>query len=747
MDHVYDDLVESMAKTTIIQDENVDMFAQQQLVKPAEPVEVNIKSTGEIVSSMFESRFTMQEEEQAAIRIIDHGDLDAVERKEQPFRERCFTADKHNIAQTYSKAFTGNADHFMILGTNGSTSYALVSTSPAIVEYKSALLKLECASVYHSLAHDVRNLQLKKDAEALLSKVTSMSKIDPNLRPAIAKIAKELTAKLKELPETLPDDVDYTPIVVSKRPGGKFPTVQFMVTDFYRGDIELKTAEELKQMDEEEAKLTKQQQQPVATAAVAAETTVTTKPTVRKAMIAKKQQREEPPKPVPVTVTTPPNVFSIWSCDATKPDCEWKPCTMPTFEVKHMTIPSVAFNKTHMVVIFQPRNLVDEDLIIIHAFELDRRRNKLIDTFAYKFDNKYFGSKGLLVTHLSDQNILSLSFTAGTFVFDILRQVKRPRLIVLESEKPIYRRNITCCKVCHLPDNKRPDVDDWDSKFIVENVPDDGERPVLNVEKKDETASVTANEPTNAPIITEMPEEEFGKKEDTKVDVKADTTADTNIEFGTDEQQDERAKQQRLEQQAAAAADNKTKVVDPPLWSGLLVIGTAMGESFGINWRNGVVEFGEVVPAIESIFNATYSNKRIIMQTALAICAKFLPYMSEQLTNLPTSRPLGIAVCGTLLFSLEKYGAVQVFSTTARRILFPFKIPRDLETGCKGLFQHTYQGVYAGPDRVVVVYPNGLTRCFDIRTRIKGMIEDRVHNQKKVLQKQAKKMKKINEKK
>lgn len=166
-----------------------------------------------------------------------------------------------------------------------------------------------------------------------------------------------------------------------------------------------------------------------------------------------------------------------------------------------------------------------------------------------------------------------------------------------------------------------------------------------------------------------------------------------------------------------------------------LLLGTEAGECFAVNWQTGDILFSEMTPIVEPIYSLGYSNRRVFMHAACSISGRMNPYFNDAMTHLPTGRLTGFDTCGTLLFAMEKYGSIQVFSTVARQIMFPFTPPKEYEwaskTFCVALGDkakgidpkfHTipirppayYPSVKAEADRIVALYPNGLIRMFHI---------------------------------
>lgn len=196
----------------------------------------------------------------------------------------------------------------------------------------------------------------------------------------------------------------------------------------------------------------------------------------------------------------------------------------------------------------------------------------------------------------------------------------------------------------------------------------------------------------------------------------------------------------------------------------MIVLGTEAGECFGVNWQTGDILFAEMTPVVEPIYSLGYSNRRVFMHAASSISGRMNPYFNNAMTHLPTGRLTGFDVCGTLLFAMEKYGSIQVFSTIARQIMFPFTPPKEYEwaskTFCVDLGDkakgkepkfHTvpirtpayYQSIKAEHDRIVAVYPNGLIRMFAVSQKgADWMAHELSEKKKKKEQKKKKKMEK-----
>jgi hypothetical protein len=159
----------------------------------------------------------------------------------------------------------------------------------------------------------------------------------------------------------------------------------------------------------------------------------------------------------------------------------------------------------------------------------------------------------------------------------------------------------------------------------------------------------------------------------------------------------------------------------------LLIIGTDAGECIGVSWRTGDILFSELTPVVEPIYSLLYSNKRVFMHTACAVSGRLNPYLSEAMTHLPCARITGMDACGTLIFAAEKHGSIQIFSTVARCILFPFKPPKQPISPSS---LPRYSSIKASTDRLVVLYENGLIRCYNISKEGFKRIEEQLLKKK-----------------
>lgn len=171
----------------------------------------------------------------------------------------------------------------------------------------------------------------------------------------------------------------------------------------------------------------------------------------------------------------------------------------------------------------------------------------------------------------------------------------------------------------------------------------------------------------------------------------------------------------------------------------LVFLATMTGECFGIDYTSGEVKVTEVTPAAEPIFSVTYSNLRTIMHTISAVCGTFNPYDYDGLRQIETPRPRDVQVCGSLLFTLDKYGSIYIFSTLSSGITFPFKAPKETPIGIEYPCLVAYQGLFVSPTVVAAVYANGVVQRFEIDTKMQKMIEDNALKTKQEMKRERKK--------
>lgn len=187
-----------------------------------------------------------------------------------------------------------------------------------------------------------------------------------------------------------------------------------------------------------------------------------------------------------------------------------------------------------------------------------------------------------------------------------------------------------------------------------------------------------------------------------------------------------------------------------PVAGDRVILSTSYGESCGVSLETGKILNYDLTPAVESVLHTIYSNHRLILQTATSICGDFTPFLTTggELTHLEVIRPLCTVVLGTQIYVLEKYGRVFVFNTLIRGLLAPFNPPsspggEEREYGLGLPVPHSYQALAAGPDSLMVMYPNGLVARYAVAAKHRNDIETYVLRGKIPKQKLTKKQKKL----
>jgi len=147
-------------------------------------------------------------------------------------------------------------------------------------------------------------------------------------------------------------------------------------------------------------------------------------------------------------------------------------------------------------------------------------------------------------------------------------------------------------------------------------------------------------------------------------------------------------------------------VPEVPEWCGHIMLGTHRGECFTFCWRTGAQKGVELLPGVHPVFASHYSNGRTILHAVDSMCGKICSVGPH--TLVPLKRPLALTTCGSLIFVLSKYGEVSIFSSFARQFCRPFNPPP--QGAGSSLLQHRYDGIWAGPRSVVVIYSSGMIR-------------------------------------
>lgn len=439
---------------------------------------------------------------------------------------------------------------FVVQGTNGTVVFAMVSAA-VLPAYVEAHAVLACNSAKVSWNQRIKDLRLRRHALDLREYIEAIGRKDADLASAAQACVQRIDHLIPSLPEVIPPAEVGVPPTPAPRPGKEAPQVLLY-------DIKA----------------------PVAAAAAAEEG----------------------------------DSFELWTCNATDRKSRWAASRREPIVARRGTVPCLAFNETHVAILWQPHGITNPCGFWLALHELTaagRIAKKSLLCWELSFvDAEGFINDGigLISMSLSAQGILCVACSNAVLVCTLLgEQAGHTRAVVLQCD---YKRNITCARLCELD---------------------------------------------------------------------------------------------------------------------MLVIGTACGECYEINWRHKPDDETAFSPqvehilACEPIYDAYTSNRRMLLQTTLAMSGRLLPYICQDFVYMPSGRILASAVCGTLIFALEKYGQLLVYSTTARSIMYPFKAPPDVMgyaggTTAKSLI--SYPGVHAACERVVVAYPGGLVRVLQINPKM-----------------------------
>ncbi len=609
------------------------------------PVPLNITSQVEIVSSCFQADATRTVGEDTAILDSQYNDLPKSLRGQRTEEETVWSAAKKNLAQMYKKPFTpAEMKNTLILGTNGAFCMALRGNH--IFEYKSMLEQYELECLRISFAGEMRRMvHTRGQAQEKVVEYKTISDQDPILEPILKPFIKRLEKLCKKLPEGDPilvADVEKRP---DEADGG-------MTTETMNCD----TPPTLVGIDEQQ------------NASTAGKHNLSVDGT-------------QSPSTIVVDGKQNPSVdgeeYTIWMCNSAKgceispKNCqssyagdEWHPSAI---KVRSRMIPVVAFNETHMVIL---ANAVD---FSVYKFRSNNRfperphaRYKIL-TFADQPDS-------MINMTLSSLGVCCISAGTMIMIFNITKEETTP--VVVETTK----------------EDTTP--------VIVETTKEDT-TPVIVETTKEETTPVVVETTTKEETTPVVVEANGGWGDCVTVELKTPNCV-RNI-----------------------SCARVCHIPDDPNDNGLLTFGTSMGECMVVNWKHGNIVTSARSPVAEPVFDSYYSNGRLINMSARNVWGYFTPMFDSDFTFLKHSRLLAVAVCGQLIFALEKYGAIPIWGCSLRNHMFPFKPPKNREFGRRlENQQHAYPGFNVTHNRITIVYPNGLVRIFQLAPKLSREIEN-----------------------
>jgi hypothetical protein len=504
----------------------------------------------EIVANSMVAQVTRTSAEKDANLHMLVGDLPKELRKRRALQERCWTSEKSHVSEYYIPAPSGG-DNLIVLGTNGCVVFA-IAVQPGNA-YLEAHAMLACNSAKASWQQRIKDLRLRRHALDLREYIEAIGRKDIHLATAAAACVQRIDKLIPLLPEVIPP-AKMVPPTPAQRPGTSAPQVLL---------YDIKTPTVIKLQEAEEAAAS--------------------------------------------------DVFVIWTCNALDRKSRWAASRRDPIVVRRGTFPSLAFNETHVAIIWQSNVVGATGLwLVLHDLTaIGRIAKKPLFCWELSFmeaEGFINDGQGIISASLSNQGILCVACSNAVLICTVLgKQAGHTRAVVLKCD---YKRNITCARLCELD---------------------------------------------------------------------------------------------------------------------MLVIGTACGECYEIDWRHKSSEEDTVfapqvehILACEPIYDAYTSNRRLLLQTTLAMSGRLLPYICQDFVYMPSGRILASAVCGTLIFALEKYGQLLVYTSTARSIMYPFRAPPDVlgYDGGAAPSLVAYPGVHASCERVVVVYPGGLVRVLQIAPKM-----------------------------
>jgi hypothetical protein len=622
-------------------DDDVNQFARPPTkIEDDDEDDGNSTSQCEIVESVFDATFTQTANERDSILSIQYGDLPKDQWKGRKEQEKHWVSGKLSLLEAYS-APLNHSDSCYVVGTNGIVAIAVVAkdwpvdpkkeeeeeeakeekhsdrktarrrafeameeakrergTQNAVFAYKLQQSRFESDSFYQSLRFQLdTRITTQKGAREVINSLLNLSKMDLTLRDAVERIGPLLTNKHNNLPETAP----APKMMSANRPGG-LPRSFFVGYEFVAlcpEDMAWNSADSRKDPD-----------------------------------------------------TT---VFQIRMCDVPNSSEEkektWHSVNnMIVCKKTNGVVPAVAFNATHMVILYQPhgaglkQSLVD-GLIFVDLFGLSNP-GKRLDRFAFVFPS-YFSGVGFMHVTLSRLGIFSVGFSLGAVVFDVFRTIKIPRIFILKHD------------------------DDSEEEAEGEKKKKKRRRHRITVTSVSIVHPHDVHERPNGGGDDALDEYLFNDNEDTDV-----------------------------------------VVPDVPRWCGHIMLGTHRGECFTFCWRSGTRSNTEMIPGIQPVFSTHYSNGRLILHGVDSMSGSISNVGPH--TIVPLRRPLALTTCGSLIYVLSKYGEIMVFDSFARQFCRPFNAPPPPSKGDESqrllLLQHRYEGIVATPMSVVAVYPNGVIR-------------------------------------
>jgi hypothetical protein len=401
-------------------------------------------------------RSVLSKAERKVYEQVLYGDLPKSQRKTRNASELIFTKEKKHVNIKDSDTLVSSlskpeeADNeFIMFGTNGKASYAIVATNEDAKRdtkvYLNHIQKLGNEALYTNFFHRITFAQSSKQVANMLVELTAIIGRNESFRPWFDRLHPFLNEQMKKLPTKVvvktgaEEDDNYDPeeIVISKRP--ECGNVIFTSHKWYSsGDHpgEHPTKEEKNDNVKSGEKGPSAPGTPDTTGSKAQET--------------------------PPGKAGPAARFQLWYCN----DKKWVQAQTKPILVLPGTVPSIAFNELHLVILYQA--VEDEnnlDLFTVDVVKLNSSNGRpsrgVIASFKFTFPDLYYSSykSGILGISLSQLDLCVVYFSVGVIVFDILKKIEQPRLVYIENKQISY------AKITHTIGNDDRYSKDWTGKL------------------------------------------------------------------------------------------------------------------------------------------------------------------------------------------------------------------------------------------------------------------------------------------
>ena len=146
-----------------------------------------------------------------------------------------------------------------------------------------------------------------------------------------------------------------------------------------------------------------------------------------------------------------------------------------------------------------------------------------------------------------------------------------------------------------------------------------------------------------------------------------------------------------------------------------LILGTQLGEAVIIHLEKMNVHNVLCTPAQEPVKSIFHSGYRILVRTSMELTCVL--EIEGAIIHLSSYCAHDVAICGQLIFVLEKYGSLQIYDAQERGVIYVLSPPKGQTIGSVVPFGS--RRIDVSHDRVLIVYPSGLTRIVQIKNKSK----------------------------